>query len=102
MLFSFLLFSDKSLHSRKAPIFHYGRMARDGHGVPKVSPVSTMPNPSTSCAGQPINYLSRLIRPQGWRPAVVFYPFVHPTLYAYVFHLGIGMTGIIEMTRKIA
>jgi hypothetical protein len=30
--------------------------------------------------------------PQGWRPAAVFYPFGHPTPYAYewIFKFGIG------------
>jgi hypothetical protein len=43
------------------------RMAGGGQGLPKVSPGPTMPDPSMPCR----------------RPAVIFYPFEHPTPYAY-------------------
>jgi hypothetical protein len=46
----------------------HGRIIRGGHGLPKVSPEPTMPDPSMSCK---------------WAtPSAVFYPFEHPLLYA--------------------
>jgi hypothetical protein len=63
-------------------------MARGGHALPKVLPMSAMPYPFTPCwADHPRNGLtavSGVAHPQGRRPAAIFYPFGHPTPYAYV------------------
>jgi hypothetical protein len=56
-------FEDAKLH---------GRMAWGEHGLPKVSPEPAMPNPLTP------------LQPLPGQPAAVFYPFGHPTPYAYV------------------
>jgi hypothetical protein len=50
-----------------------GRLARDGHGLPRISLGPAKPYPSMPCG------LS-----QGSLLAAVFYPFRHPMPYAYV------------------
>jgi hypothetical protein len=45
----------------------HGRMARGGHGLPKVSVGLAMPDPSTPCG----------------RPAAICHPFGHPMPYVY-------------------
>jgi hypothetical protein len=50
-------------------------MARGGHGLPKVSCGNAMPYPSKSVSG--------IARLHGGQPVAVFYPFRHPTPYAY-------------------
>jgi hypothetical protein len=54
------------------------RMARGGYGLPKVSTGTAMPYPCTPC-GRAIPETAL----QGERPVAVFYPFGHPTPYAY-------------------
>jgi hypothetical protein len=63
------------------------RMARGGHGLPKVKPGPAISYPSTPYGqATPQTDFSRfrVALMQGGRPAAVFYPFVHPTPYAYV------------------
>jgi hypothetical protein len=50
---------------------YHGGMAKGGHGLSKVSPGPTMPDPSTPCG-------------QATHKMAVFYPFGHHTPYAYV------------------
>jgi hypothetical protein len=58
-------------------------MASGGHGLPIVSPGLAMPDPSMPCGrATPGTALWPL---QGGQPAAVFYPFGHPTPYAYGF-----------------
>jgi hypothetical protein len=49
-------------------------MAKDGHGLPKVSPGPAMPS---------LTAVSAVARLQGRRLTAVFYPFGHPSPYAY-------------------
>jgi hypothetical protein len=49
--------------------------ARGGHGLPKVSQVSAMPDPFTLCGWA-------TPETQGGRPLAVFHPLGHPTPYA--------------------
>jgi hypothetical protein len=60
---------------------------KGGHGLPKVSTGPTMPDPSIPCGqASPETALRPFlveVRPQSERPAAVFYPFGHPTPYAY-------------------
>jgi len=59
-------------------------MARGGHALPKVSLGPAMPDLSTPCGRiTPDTALWRIARPQGGWFAAVFYPFRHPTPYAY-------------------
>jgi hypothetical protein len=60
----------------------HGGMARGGRGLPKVSCVTAMPNPSTPSRRATPETALRLF--QGWlgQPRAVFYPFGHPTPYA--------------------
>jgi hypothetical protein len=62
-------------------------MARGGHGLPKVSHGPAMPNPSTPFGRATpeiaLRSVSGVTHPQGGQPAAVFYPFGHPTPYAY-------------------
>jgi hypothetical protein len=51
-----------------------------GHGLPKALYQSAMPDPYTPC----LTAVSGVARPQGGRPATIFYPFGQPTPYAYV------------------
>jgi hypothetical protein len=55
-----------------------GSMARGGHGLPKFSTGPAMPYPSTPCGRATLE-----TKWQNERPAGVFYPFGHPTPYAY-------------------
>jgi hypothetical protein len=60
-------------------------MARSGHGLLKVSPMPTMPYPSTPCGrATPETPVLGVTCLQGRWPATIFYPFGHPMLYAYV------------------
>jgi hypothetical protein len=66
----------------------HGRMARGGHGLPKVSlgPARHALHFYALCSGLLCNGLmavSGVAHLQGRRPAAVFYPFGHPTPYAY-------------------
>jgi hypothetical protein len=61
--------------------YRHGRMARGGHGLPKVSLGPAMPYPSTPC-GWPT------YRAGGLRLTSDFYPFGHPTPYAYAIQKG--------------
>jgi hypothetical protein len=67
---------------------NHGRMARDGHGLPKVLLGPAMPDPSTPCGrATPVTALttiSGVACPQGSRPAAVFYAFGHHTPYDYI------------------
>jgi hypothetical protein len=58
-----------------------GRMARGGHGLPKVSLRLAMPYPSMPC-GWAIPETAF----QAGQPLAVFYPFRHPTPYVYDNH----------------
>jgi hypothetical protein len=62
----------------------HGRMARGGHRLPKKSLGPAMPDPSMP-RGQatPETALQPYTRFRGAPPAAVFYPFGHPTPYAY-------------------
>jgi hypothetical protein len=63
----------------------HDRMARGGHGVPKVLLGPTMPFPSTLCGWPPLKLPYSHFRSgylQGGRPVVVFHPNGHPTPYA--------------------
>jgi hypothetical protein len=57
----------------------YGRVARGGYGLPKVSPGPAMFYPSTPCRRATPE---RPLWQGGW-PAAVFYTFEYPTPYAY-------------------
>jgi hypothetical protein len=59
------------------------RMARGGQELPKVSSGPAMPYPLTPCRRATPETASWVAHPQSGRPAVVFYPFGHPMLYAY-------------------
>jgi len=60
----------------------HGRMARGGHGLPKVSLGPAMPNPFITCGrATPETAVSRVARPQGGRSVAVFYLLGHPTPY---------------------
>jgi hypothetical protein len=62
----------------------HGCISRGDHGLFKVSPAPTMPCPSTLYMQPPLIWpYSRLRgdRQQSGRPAVIFYPFGHPTPY---------------------
>jgi hypothetical protein len=68
-----------------AQVNFHGRMARCGHGLPKVLPGLALPYPSTPYGwATPETAVSGMAQPQGGRPAVVFFPLVHPMLYAYI------------------
>jgi hypothetical protein len=87
----------------------YGRMARGGHGLPKVSPRSAMPNPSKPCghAGRPPMKRSysclRGGPPSGrgacgcllplWKP--------HAVLFSCFVELKISSSITIELHRKL-
>jgi hypothetical protein len=61
-----------------------GRMARGGHGLPKVLLGSAMPCPLRLAGGSPLKWPHGRFRvcPQGEWPLGVFYPFGHSTPYA--------------------
>jgi hypothetical protein len=93
--------------------FVHVRMARGGHGLPKVSPRLALHYLSMPCGqATPETALQPVLgvaRPQGGRHADVFYPFRHPTLYAYAFvpskpsslNRGIRMRGKFEIGASI-
>jgi hypothetical protein len=56
-------------------------MARGGHGLPEVSPGTTMPDPSTPSKQASPQRPFQGFQQCGW-PAAILYPFGHPTLYA--------------------
>jgi hypothetical protein len=57
--------------------YRHGRMGRGGHRLPKVSHMPVMPDPSTPCG-------------RATPETAVFYPFGHPTPYAYGYRDGSG------------
>jgi hypothetical protein len=69
--------------------FQHGHMAMGGYGLHKVSPGPALPYPCKPC-GQAIpktvlEPISGVARPLGRPLAAMFYPFGHPTPYAYDF-----------------
>jgi hypothetical protein len=58
----------------------HGRMARGGHGLPKVATGPAMPNSFMTWGRATIE---TALQPFQGRPAAIFYPFRHPTPYAY-------------------
>jgi hypothetical protein len=61
-----------------------GRMARGGHGLPKVSLGPSCPTLLCLVGGSTLTGLKVILGvafPQGWPPAAVFYPLGHPTPY---------------------
>jgi hypothetical protein len=76
ILYEFMFYIYISVHR----VTEHGRIARGGHGFPKVSLGPAMPYPSTLCRqATPETTLQPF---QGW-PAAIFYPLGHPTPYAY-------------------
>jgi hypothetical protein len=76
----------QSLHSllaiglKECQVTVHERMARGGHGLPKVSHRPAMPNPSRSCGQATLeSAISGVVHLQGGRPAAFFYPFGQPT-----------------------
>jgi hypothetical protein len=57
----------------------YGRMARGGHGDPRVSLRPAMPYPTTPTPKTALKAVSVVACPQAGRPVAVFYPLEHPT-----------------------
>jgi hypothetical protein len=101
----FVVFKGKDLHQIVITSID-GRMARGGHGLPKVSPGSAMPYPSTPAGrATPKTALgpmavSGVASPQGGRPAGVFYPFSHPTPTPMTSLPHKNLTKIIVKTNK--
>jgi hypothetical protein len=64
----------------------HGHMAKVGHGLPKESRGLAMPDPSMPCRWATPEKASGPFQwwPHHRRPAAVFYPFGHPTLYISV------------------
>jgi hypothetical protein len=75
------------------------RIAKGGHGLPKVSPRPAMHDTSTPYGWPtPETALSGVACPQGGRPAAIFYPFGHPTPYAYGAERLTGDIAVSEMS----
>jgi hypothetical protein len=60
-----------------------GRMVSAGYGLPKVHPGPPCSTLFRLVGEPPLVAVSGVARPQGWRPAAVFYPIGHPEPCAY-------------------
>jgi hypothetical protein len=65
-----------------------GRLARGGYGLPKVATRTAMPYSLTPCEQATPETVSGMGCPQGGQPAVIFYPFGNPRMYAFA-HQGL-------------
>jgi hypothetical protein len=67
---------DESQRRRRQNKLTHRRMARGGHGLPKVSLEPAMPDPSIDLRGPPL-------KREGRRPKAVFYHFGHLTPFRF-------------------
>jgi hypothetical protein len=74
--------------------YRHERMARGGHGLPKVGAT-----PETSL---PYDHFSGVARPQNDRHATVFDPFGHPMPYTYAYRMQwIQITRLVQFLKII-